>query len=130
MPILAAALAYFVLVFTVGFLCGPIRIFLLEPKFGATGAVLMELPILLMAMLYAARLVPRKLKLAPSLAAHAGMGVGALLLVLIADFGVGLLLRGQSLAEILGQFATPAGRIYAGALLAFALIPMLVNRRK
>jgi len=129
MPIITAALAYFAVVFTVGFLCGPIRILMLEPMFGATAAVLFEAPILLMAMLYAARFVPRRLRLTPKAAAHLGMGGGALMLVLLADAGVGLFVRHLPLAEIVASFTTPAGRIYAALLLLFALMPWLVNRR-
>lgn len=129
MPILKASLAYFAIVFSVGFLCGPIRVLMLEPMFGATAAVLLEAPILLMAMLYAARFVPRRLQLSPTAAAHLGMGMGALALVLLADLGVGVWLRDQSFAEILANFGTPAGRVYGGLLLAFALLPWLVNRR-
>ena len=129
MPILTAALAYFAVVFTVGFLCGPIRILMLEPMFGATASVLFEAPILLMAMLYAARFVPRRLRLTPTAAAHLGMGGGALMLVLLADAGVGLFVRHLPLAEIVASFTTPAGRIYAALLLLFALMPWLVNRR-
>jgi hypothetical protein len=129
MPTLKAAVAYFAIVFAVGFLCGPIRVSMLEPMFGATAAVLLEAPILLMAMLYAARFVPRKLRLAATTVAHLCMGFAALALVLLADFGVGVLLRQLTPGAIVAQFATPAGRIYAALLLAFALMPWLVNRR-
>lgn len=128
MPIPKAALSYFAIVFAVGLLCGPIRVLMLEPMFGATAAVLLEAPILLMAMLYAARFVPRRLRLAPTAAAHLGMGFGALVLVLLADFGVGVLLRQMTPGAIAAQFATPAGRVYAALLLALALMPWLVNR--
>jgi hypothetical protein len=129
MPILKAALAYFAIVFAVGFLCGPIRVLMLEPMFGATAAVLLEAPILLMAMLYAARFVPRRSRLAPTSAAHLAMGFGALALVLVADFGVGVVLRELTPGAIAAQFSTPAGRVYAVLLVAFALMPWLVNRR-
>lgn len=129
MPILKAALSYFAIVFTVGFLCGPIRVLMLEPMFGATAAVLLEAPILLMAMLYAARFVPRRLRLSPTSAAHLGMGLAALVLVLLADLGVGLYIRDLSLGAMAANFGTPAGRIYAAMLLVFALMPWLVNRR-
>jgi hypothetical protein len=129
MPILKAALVYFMIVFAVGFLCGPIRVSWLEPNFGATAAVLLELPILVMAMIFSARFVPRKLQLAPRAGAHLGMGFAALALVLMADFCVGLFLRQQSPGEIAAYFLAPAGRIYSGALLGFALMPWLVNWR-
>jgi hypothetical protein len=129
MPVLKAALSYFAIVFAVGFLCGPIRVLMLEPMFGATAAVLFEAPILLMAMLYAARFVPRRLRLEPRAVAHLGMGFAALMLLLIADFGVGVLLRQMTPGVIVAQFATPAGRVYGALLLVFALMPWLVNRR-
>jgi hypothetical protein len=97
--------------------------------FGATAAVLFEAPILLMAMLYAARLVPRKLRLAATTVAHLGMGLGALALVLVADFGVGMFLRELTPGAIAAQFGTPAGRVYAALLVAFGLMPWLVNWR-
>ena len=46
----AAVALYFAIVFGVGFLLGPIRVFLLEPRLGATLAVLLEAPLLLIAM--------------------------------------------------------------------------------
>ena len=128
-PILKAALSYFAIVFTVGFLCGAIRVVMLEPMFGPTAAVLFEAPILLMAMLYAARFVPRRLRLVPTSAAHLGMGFAALMLVLLADLGVGVIVRHLSFAEIVATVSTPVGRIYAALLLLFALMPWLVNRR-
>lgn len=130
MPIFKAALGYFAIVFAVGFLCGPIRVLMLEPKFGATGAVLLEAPILLMAMLYAARFVPRRLRLPATSVAHLGMGFAALAMVLIADMGVGLFVRHLSFAEIVANFSTPAGRIYAALLLVFALVPWVVNGKR
>jgi hypothetical protein len=129
MTILKSSFAYFAIVFAVGFLCGPIRVLMLEPMFGATAAVLFEAPILLMAMLYAARFVPRRLRLQPMATAHLGMGIGALALVLVADFGVGVFLRDLTPEAIAAQFSTPAGRVYGALLLAFALMPWLVNRR-
>lgn len=129
MQVLTAALAYFALVFAVGFMAGPIRVLFLEPAFGKTLAVLMETPILLMAMLWAARFVPRRLRLQPTSANLIGMGLIALALVLAADLCVGLFLRQQTVPEIAAYFATTAGLIYSAALLLFAVMPVLVARR-
>jgi hypothetical protein len=40
------------------------------------------------------------------------------------------MLRGLTLSEQLQNFATPAGVIYAVALLLFAAMPVLVNGRR
>ena len=54
MPTLKAALLYFLTVFGAGFLLGPIRIFLLVPKIGVRAAELIEMPIMLTAIYFAA----------------------------------------------------------------------------
>lgn len=127
--IIAAIALYFVIVFGVGFALGPIRVLLLEPRFGTSAAVAMEMPVLLTAMVMAARWVPRRLRFQDR-TTLAAMGAGALLLVLIADFAVGIALRGLAADEQVRQFATPAGILYAASLVAFAAMPLLVNRAR
>jgi hypothetical protein len=56
MRIIAAAAFYFLIVFGVGFVFGPVRIFWLEPQLGETLAVICEAPFLLFAIVLAARL--------------------------------------------------------------------------
>lgn len=60
----------------------------------------------------------------------AAMGIGALILQEIADFAVGIGLRGITPGEQLANLATPAGLIYVAALLAFAAMPTLANRNR
>ena len=55
------------------------------------------------------------------------MGIGALLLQQLADFAVGIGLRGIAAAEQFAYLWTPAGRIYVAALVAFAAMPALVH---
>ncbi len=116
------------IVFGAGFLLGPIRVVWLEPWLGKTVAVLCEVPVLLAAMVVAARWVPAKVGLSADLGSFASMGIVALILQQIADFAVGIGLRGIAPAEQLTYLATPAGLIYGAALLAFAAMPALVNR--
>ncbi len=58
------------------------------------------------------------------------MGVGALALVLAADFSIGTWLRGLTVSQQIRQFSTPAGLLYAASLAAFAAMPLLVNRAR
>jgi hypothetical protein len=125
----AAALLYFALVFAAGFLFGPVRVLWLEPKLGPFLAVLCEMPFLIAAMVLAARWVPSVLTLPRTTQPLLLMGLGALALQQIADIVVGVGLRGLSLAAQFAQFATPQGAVYAAALVAFAAMPWLVNRR-
>jgi len=62
--------------------------------------------------------------------ALAAIGVGALLLQQIADFTVGIMLRGLTPSEQLQNFGTPAGVIYAVALALFAAMPTLLSGRR
>lgn len=125
----AAALLYFAIVFGVGVVLGTIRVPWLEPRLGPTLAVLLEVPILLAAMIAAARWVPRKLGLETAIAGMASMGISALALVLAADFTLGLWLRGLTPTEQLRYLGTPAGLLYSISLVLFGAMPALVNRR-
>ena len=124
---LAAAL-YFLATFSVGFLLGPIRVLLLEPRIGAVAATLCEAPLLLIAMAVAALWTPRLVGVTTSLVAMLAIGIGALALQQVADLLVGVLLRGFSARQQFARLATPEGAIYAALLALFALLPAMVNR--
>lgn len=128
--IAAASVLYFAVVFGVGMLLGPIRVFWLEPRLGKSIAVLCEMPFLLSAMILAARWLPGVVRLSGAREPLVAMGVGALILQQLADLIVGIALRGLTLSEQLQNFETPAGVIYAVALLLFAAMPVLVGGRR
>lgn len=128
MRVAAAALLYCAIVFAVGLALGPIRVLWLEPKLGEVLAELCEAPFLLAAMVLASRWVPQVLRLRRDLASLGLMGVGALAIQQGADLAVGVYLRGIAPADQLAHFATAAGLIYAGLLVAFAAMPILLNR--
>lgn len=126
--ILHAALLYFVIVFGVGFLLGPIRVFWLEPRIGPFNAVLCEAPFLLGAILVAARVSLRATRMEIRSGSLLAMGAVALAMQQIADIAVGLALRGIGVRDQLARFATPEGAIYATLLVVFAIMPALANR--
>jgi len=125
--IIAAAVLYFLIVFGVGFLLGPIRVFWLEPRLGDTVAVLCEAPFLLIAIVLAARWLPMRLRLKADIKSLAGMGLGALFLQQLADFSVGGFLRGLTPAQQIAHLARPAGLVYVMLLIIFAAMPILAN---
>jgi hypothetical protein len=79
-------------------------------------------------MVFASRWGPSVLHLRRDLASLGMMGLGALAIQQGADLAVGVYLRGFKPAEQLANYATAAGLIYAGLLLAFAAMPILVSR--
>ena len=129
MRILAAAVLYFLLVFGMGVVLGPIRVLWLEPRLGTTAAVLCEAPVLLLTMIFAARFVRHWLRLPAEIMALAEVGLGALALVVIADVIVGIFARGITWADQLAYLSSAAGRIYLLLLCAFAAMPLLVMGR-
>jgi hypothetical protein len=128
MTVLSAAALYFVIVFAAGFLLGSVRVLWVEPKLGLALAVLCESPLLLAVMMLAARWAPNVLAMDKNTASLLLMGAIALVLQQAADFLVGARLRGITVAQQLAYFATKAGSIYAFLLIAFAIMPLLVNQ--
>ncbi|MDH3413200.1 MAG: hypothetical protein OEM98_12000, partial [Gammaproteobacteria bacterium] len=59
--ILKAGTLYFLLVFAAGFLLGPIRELWAVPRFGPRTAELMEMPIMLLAIIFSACWIMRRL---------------------------------------------------------------------
>jgi len=128
MRIVAAAALYFLIVFGVGFLLGPVRVFWLEPRLGETMATLCEAPFLLIAIVLAARRLPGMLNLKTNLTSLAATGIGALVLQQLADFAVGGFLRGITPAEQIAHLTRPAGLIFLALLITFSAMPILANR--
>jgi hypothetical protein len=128
--VLRAAPIYFALVFAAGLALGPVRVLWLEPVLGQTLAVLCETPFLLVAMGIGAHLAPRWARMESGWPSYLALGLVALVLQIVADLAVGFGLRGMTLADQLGYFTTPAGWLYAFALGAFALAPLIVRLRR
>ena len=128
MRILKAGVLYFSLVFAAGFLLGSIRVPLLEPRLGARAAELLELPVMLLAIVAAARWVLRRLAVPASAAARLAMGGVALALMLAAEFGLVLNLRGMSIEQYLATRDPVSGTAYYLSLCVFALIPLAMRR--
>ena len=127
MRVTLAMLFYFGLVFGTGFLLGPIRVLWLEPRFGPIIATACEAPFLLLAILIAARWVPRVLNIRRDSKALVLIGVGSLVLLQIADFTIGFWLRGFTPKEQFVQLLTGQGSIYAALLALFAVMPWAAN---
>lgn len=128
MPVLAAALAYWALVFAAGFALGTARVLLLAPRLGETGAVALELPVMLALSWLAARAVLRRRPLPPG-TPRLAMGGLAFVFLMGAEAALGILAFGQPPAAWAAALATPPGTLGLAGQTAFALIPWLQGRR-
>lgn len=122
------ALAYFGLVFGAGFALGPVRLLWAVPRFGVRAAELMEVPVMTAVMFFAARWIVRKFAVPPTFSARLAMGLIGLSLMLIAEFGLVLRLRGLSIREYLASRDPASGTAYYMALVVFALMPLFAPR--
>jgi hypothetical protein len=129
MQVLRMGALYFALVFGAGFLLGPIRILWLEPRVGTRWAELTEAPIMLVVMLLAARWTVRRFGVPRTPSDRLGMGFVALTLMLGAEFGLVLSLRGMTIEQYFATRDPVSGTVYYAMLLLFALLPYLYARR-
>ena len=126
--IVKAAVLYFALVFGTGFILGTIRTLWVVPRLGTKTAELLEAPFMLVATVVAARWVVGRLAVPPVPSARIGIGCIALGLLLIAEFGPLLWLRGLSIREYLARRDPVSGTVYYAMLMVFATMPLLVSR--
>ncbi len=127
MQTLEAGVAYFALVFGTGFVLGTIRTLWVVPRVGTRKAELMETPIMLVVTLLVARWIVLRLAVPAAASARLGMGCIALFLLLVAEFGFMLRLRGLTIREYLASRDPVSGTVYYVMLGVFAIMPLLVR---
>jgi hypothetical protein len=124
-----AAVAYFALVFTAGFVLGTIRVLLIVPLWGELPAVLLESPIMLCVSWLVCGLLIRAFGVRESSAGLA-MGAAAFALLMTAELSLSLLAFKRSPVEFLRGYGTPAGAVGLTSQLAFGFIPLLRTRKR
>lgn len=127
MKVLRAALVYFALVFGAGFVLGPIRVVWLVPALGVRTAELLEMPVMLVVVVVAARWVVRRFA-ATEARTTCAIGGLALLALLAAEFGLAFALQGLGPLESVRSRDPVSGAAFAGMLLLFAAMPTVVRR--
>lgn len=128
--ILRAGAAYFALVLGAGFVLGSVRVPLLVPRLGARWAELIEMPVMLIVIVLAARWVVAHFALPPATGPRLATGLLALVLLVAAELGLAVLIQNQPLAATIASRDPVSGSVYLAMLGLFALMPLiLVDRR-
>lgn len=127
--VVLAAVVYFLMVFGTGFVLGPVRILLLVPRIGERWAELAEMPVMLTACFLAARWVCRRFAMPARASPRVIMGLLAMVLLLTAEFGLVLSLRGMTVAEYLATRDPVSGTAYYLAVAVFGALPWWLGRR-
>ena len=128
MRVLKAGAVYFLLMFAIGWVLGPIRELWAIPRFGRLTGVLLEAVIMLIAMAVSARWVIGRFQVKPTFGSTISMGLVALGILVPAEIAGVVWVRGFPLSECLASFVTIPGLVSLLMFLLFAAMPMLVTR--
>ena len=116
-----AGVVYFLLMFAVGWILGPIRELWTVPHSGRVTATLLEAVIMLIAMVAAARWVIRQFEVPQTTAATTAIGL------IPAEIAGVVFVRGLSFQDYFSSFLTAPGMISLVTFLIFAAMPSLVT---
>jgi hypothetical protein len=122
---LRAVVAYFAIVFAAGFALGTLRVLTLAPHLGETGAVLIELPVMLAVSWLACGAVLARWRVPPGWRHRLATGGVAFALLMAAELGVSVLAFSRSVAEHLATYRTWGAALGLAAQVAFAAMPLV-----
>ena len=128
-PVLRPATAYALLTFAVGFVLGTIRVLWLAPGIGDSGAVLLELPLMLAASYLVARWAVARWQVPPLAGKRLAMGSIAFALLMLCELLVSMALFGNSLSAHLARYLRPTAWPGLVAQLIFAAMPFILLLR-
>jgi hypothetical protein len=123
-----AAVAYFAIVLGTGFVFGTIRVPFLVPRLGERYAELLEMPLMFVVIVMAARYVVRRFSLPPSPSVRLIVGFAALALSVLAELLLAVALQNVSVGQYIASRDPISGSVYLIVLLLFALMPYLLMR--
>lgn len=129
MQALKPGIIYFLLVFGAGFVLGTVRVLLIVPLVGHRTAELLEMPLMLLATVFASRWTIRRFPEPRTSSARLSIGGIALGLMLAGELAVGIGLRGMTPAEVFLNRDPVSGTAYYVSLILFAAMPWIVSRR-
>ena len=125
MRVLEAGALYFSLVFAAGFVLGAIRTLWVAPRIGTRISELAEIPLMLVVIFLASRWTVELVKVPYTPPFRLGMGCVALILMLIAEFGFVLWIRGLTVSDYIATRDPVSGTVYYLTLVVFAIVPFL-----
>jgi hypothetical protein len=122
--IFLGAFSYFLALFLLGFLFGPIRIFQLQPRFGKLVSVLIEAPFMISAMPWVALWNIQFFKIPADSISRLLMGGLAWVFLILAEIIASRLMMKMSFDRYLKRLKTPHGLVGMGIMIIFAAVPL------
>ncbi len=124
-----AGALYAIVVLSIGFILGTIRVLLLAPRLGETTAVIIEAPIMLAVSWFVCRWCVDRLDVRRTVAARSLMGLVAFTVLMSGEVGLDAVF-GRSLADQLAAYKSPSGAIGLTAQVIFAMFPVIQGWRR
>lgn len=122
------AATYFGCVFGAGFLLGAVRVPFLVPRLGERVAELVEMPVMFVVIVFAARFVVRRFADSRATASWLPVGLLALAFLVGAELALATLLQPRTVVEYIASRDPVSGGVYLGMLGVYALMPAIVDR--
>jgi len=126
--IILPAITYALTVFAMGFLFGAIRVLLVAPQTGEVGAVLIEVPIMVLVSFLFARRTIRRWQVPAELQVRLAVGAMAFAVLMACEVLLSLTLFGNTLSLYFAQYTQPQAWLGLAAQLVFAVMPVLLLR--
>lgn len=127
---LTAGTVYFLALFALGFGFGTIRVIYLAPRVGQLVATFAEVPVMLVAALFACRWSVRHWKVPSDASIRWAMVLWFVVLLFAFEALLGAALFGRSVPEQWAALATAAGLVGLSAQMIAALMPVFIGRRE
>ena len=124
-----AGALYFAAVFAISFLFGIVRQLVLVPRLGEFLSVLFEAPFTLVTSFFMARWIVGRAEAASRARHRIVMGLTAFILLLSTEAFLSRLMRGWTIEQWLGHFATAPGALSLVLFLIFAAMPLILLRK-
>lgn len=120
-----AGAAYFAIAFAIAFVLGSLRVLFVAPRVGEFGAVLIEVPIMLTVSWLLCGWILSRIAVPGSIGVRLAMGAVAFVLLMAAEFALGIYGFGRTAGEIVSSFAGQPAQLGLAGQVGFALMPAL-----
>jgi small-conductance mechanosensitive channel len=124
MSAILAGTIYFICVFAVGVVLGTIRVLFIVPAIGATAAVLIEMPAILIWSWFICGRILREADLRPGMAPRMGMAVTSFVLVIVTELVLFVLTTGRPVRAFFVRYGEAAGAIGLLMQIMYGLLPL------
>jgi hypothetical protein len=123
-----AGIYYFIIVFGAGFLMGALRVLVVAPAIGELGAVIAELPILLILSWIVCGFLVKRHSVKSTVSERVAMGGIAFLLLMLCEPTFAIFAFNRTAIEYFSQFRSLSGLVGLLGQVAFSTIPVLQLR--